>query len=172
MDDGQIGDLFLRYADEVSKFLVYWTRCRDVDDLLQETFIKALQAMRKMDPMANPRPWLMTIARNTAIDWQRKQRRQPRLDPAALTDLEAPVGSPEAHVEARELQRHLLEVLAGEKMRRGYREVVICRAVMDMSVCDVAQVLGWTENRVNVTYHRALRAVRTALEQEYGGWES
>lgn len=162
MDDGQIGELFLQYADDVHKFLVYWTRSRDVEDLVQETFLRALRSLRKTGGMENPRAWIMAIARNTAIDLQRRQRPQPRSDGEGLCDMatSSAEGLPEAYAQERALMRRLLEVLESGEMRAGYREVVVCRAVMDMSVKDTARVLGWSESKVNVTLHRALRAVR------------
>lgn len=54
-------------------------------------------------------------------------------------------------------------------MKQSYREVIVFRALMDMSVKDTADALGWTAVRVNVTYHRALKLIRKLLSTQMGG---
>jgi RNA polymerase sigma-70 factor, ECF subfamily len=39
------------------------------------------------------------------------------------------------------------------------------RGVLELSIVETAQTLGWTESRVKVTWHRALRELRKFLER-------
>jgi len=80
---------FLRYGDDIYKFLVYYTGNRDVEDLVQDVFLKALGSVGSFEVRSQPKTWLLTIARHTAIDHARKQR----LRLAKLPDVEM---SPEA----------------------------------------------------------------------------
>lgn len=65
---------FQLYANDVFNYLVYYTYSQDVEDLLQETFIKAWTHLGKQKTIADPKAWLLSIARNTAIDAIRKKK--------------------------------------------------------------------------------------------------
>lgn len=168
MDDNTIEHLFVTYADDIHKFLVYFTRNIDVEDLVQETFVKALKGLPNYRKDASLKTWLFSIARGVAIDHFRKTRRQHPVDDSMFSSIAA-AGSLTDQVEFNEFYKELLDVLKSKHMKRGYREVVICRALMDMSVNDTAKVLGWTSVRVNVTYHRALKRTRELLGVQMGG---
>lgn len=158
--------LYHRYADEVYKFLVYFTRNRDVEDLVQDTFVRAMKGIGKFRG-DNARAWLISIARNVALDKFRDLNRLAMIEQKAVDTWKAHEKSPEEWVEFKDDEERILDTL--NAMRRGYKEVVICRAFMDMSSEETAKVLGWSRNRVNVTLHRAIKALRSALIEPSGG---
>lgn len=156
------------FADDVYTFLAYFLTSRDVEDLVQETFARATRGIAVYDGTASPKTWLMRIAHNVAVDHVRRRR------PVAISDdlIEAVAGSgpdvADAVIRREEAQR-MLAYLASTK--RAYRQVVVLRAVMDYSIRDAAEVLGWSESKVSVTYHRALKVLREQFgttEEEYG----
>lgn len=171
METSEIERLFVQYADDVHQFLVYFTRERDVDDLVQEVFIKGLRSLPQFRGDASPRTWLLSIARGVAIDHTRRRKRERYIGDASIPFLPSDGSSVEEQVEFGDFLVQLMSALNSKKLTRkpGYREVVICRAVMDMSASDTAGVLGWTVNRVNVTYHRALKLIREIMEIRDGG---
>src|SRR3954471_3425832 len=67
------------HRDTVARFLVAWVGPQDAEDALQETFISALRAYPRLRAGSNIRAWLLTIARNKAMDWHRTRVRQPVL---------------------------------------------------------------------------------------------
>ncbi|QQE79755.1 RNA polymerase sigma factor [Alicyclobacillus sp. SO9] len=74
MDVDEIEEWFRCYADDVKTFLVYYLRRTDVDDLVQETFIRAMGGQVQFRRQANPKTWLLAIARNLAVDFVRTQQ--------------------------------------------------------------------------------------------------
>jgi RNA polymerase sigma factor (sigma-70 family) len=65
--------LYDRYFDDVYRYTYFkignsW----DTDDLVAETFRKAFEKIHTIN--GSPKAWLITIARNTIIDWYRKQK--------------------------------------------------------------------------------------------------
>lgn len=66
----------------------------EVDDLLQDVFLKAMTQARRFDSIEHPRAWLYEIARNTLIDRLRAVRAHEPL-PDHLDELPAPVDAAE-----------------------------------------------------------------------------
>ncbi|MCP3136818.1 sigma-70 family RNA polymerase sigma factor [Pyxidicoccus xibeiensis] len=148
----------------------------DADDLVQETFTRALAS-----PPARTeelRPWLTRVAVNLARDHLRRRRREGYVgtwlpspletaDAQAPSDLDTPPG-----VEARlpgggstEGRYELLEsvsfafLLALEALVPKQRAVLLLRDVFDYSVREVAEALEMTEANVKVVHHRARAAM-------------
>lgn len=158
---------FLQYGDEIHHYLSYYTRNHDVEDLVQETFIRAWKGLPRYKEKSGPKTWLCSIARNVAIDARRKSQRQPKSVQATLDDLPSPHHTPEEMVAMRDVQNQILRAL--DSIRSGYKDVILCRTIMDMSISETAEVLGWTKTRVNVTLHRGIRALRIELMSIQGG---
>jgi RNA polymerase sigma-70 factor (ECF subfamily) len=54
-------------------------------------------------------------------------------------------------------------------LKKDYRQVVILRALKDFSVRETAEILGWTESKVRVTYHRALQKMKQSIGHDAEG---
>src|SRR6266542_2507262 len=69
-----------RHLDDVYRYLLVLTRDASLaEDLAAETFERALRSWRRFDPArSSPRTWLCTIARSTALDHFRAERRRVR----------------------------------------------------------------------------------------------
>lgn len=165
----QIEDLFYQYADDVFTFLVYLLKDRPLaEDVTQETFIKAMRSLERGSQIDRPKPWLLQIARRTAIDVLRQNKLPATLAMENVGDIPDDRARTEKVAESSVTVFELLSVF--EEMKPEYRQVVLCRAVMDMTSEDTAQILGWTANRVRVTLHRALKAARQEFMKR--GWSS
>ncbi|WP_430787096.1 RNA polymerase sigma factor [Virgibacillus flavescens] len=75
-DNKKIALWFKQYHDDILNFLVYYTGKVDVDDLVQEVFIKAVRNVNTFKGNSEPKTWLISIARNVAIDEMRKRKRE------------------------------------------------------------------------------------------------
>ncbi len=167
-------------AREHERFL--WGLCyrmtgvaADADELVQETFARALEAPPAR--VGDPRPWLTRVAVNLARDRLRRRKREGYVGPW----LPSPVDTGEeavASVEARlpggtstEGRYELLEsvtfafLLALEALTPRQRAVLLLRDVFDYSVREVAESLRWSETNVKVVHHRA-RAAMAAYDRE------
>ena len=160
MDDNagaRIEQWFLAYSNDVYRFLVYYTGRTDIDDLVQETFIRALKAVQQTE-VVNPKTWLFTIARNVAIDEKRRTKLISWLPDIFLQHLVSHDKTPEESLELSENKRLLYDMI--NQLKRSYRDVMILRGIKGLSSKETAEVLGWSEAKVNITLHRAMKAVQ------------
>jgi RNA polymerase sigma-70 factor (ECF subfamily) len=160
----QIEQWFLRYSHDIYKFLVYYTGNRDVEDLVQEVFIKAIKALGTFEGRAQPKTWLLAIARNTAIDYERKKRFRSWLPESLLRNVKTEERTPEEMLDLNEEKKELYEAL--QQLKQSYREVLILRGIKGLSPIEAAMVLNWSESKVNVTFHRALKALQSSLARQ------
>ncbi|WP_456273533.1 RNA polymerase sigma factor [Bacillus sp. AK031] len=155
-----ISEWFRQYSHDVFDFLVYYTGSLDVEDLVQEVFIKAFKGLKSYKGQSKPKTWLFSIARNVAIDEARKRKKKfwqatvpfdERLGP---NDGETPEKILHQNEEKQELYRSI------RKLKSSYRDVVLLRGIQNLSVAETAEVLNWKEGKVRTNYHRALKSLR------------
>ncbi|MDR6121997.1 RNA polymerase sigma-70 factor (ECF subfamily) [Bacillus sp. SLBN-46] len=160
----QIEKWFIDYEKDVTNYLVYYTGTTDVEDLVQETFLRALRAINRFKNESSPKTWLISIARNTAIDFYRKKSGWNRLK--QLINLESPKlweqGTEEKVVKKMEYT-HLYEAI--NALKPNYRDVILLRGISELSSQEAGQVLGWSENKVNVTFYRAVKKLNERLKE-------
>jgi len=147
----------------------------DADDLVQETFARALERP-PADLERDLRPWLLRVAINLSRDQLRARKRRayvgPWLPSPIETELDAAVleldRSGERSPEARysELESVSMAFLVAlEALSSSQRAVLLLRDVLGYSVAETAVVLDMTESNIKTTHHRA-RAALEAYDQE------
>jgi RNA polymerase sigma factor (sigma-70 family) len=139
------------HRDVVARFLVASVGRQEADDCLQETLIAALRAYPRLRPGSNVRAWLLTIARNKALDSHRARRRQPvpageALEPGGYDD---PAGEPDAE---------LWTAVRGLPPKQ--RSAVVLRFVNDLSHREIATVLDCSEAAARRSLHEGLTKLR------------
>ncbi len=142
-----------QHLDDVYAYLVWLTGDRAAaEDLAAETFEKALRLWRRFDARrGSVRTWLCQIARSTALDWFRaERRRRSRENVYALRAVERP-GEPEfGDGLAPELERALAALTPAE------REVIALRVLLELDGGTAARVLGISETACSTRLSRAL----------------
>jgi RNA polymerase sigma-70 factor (ECF subfamily) len=149
------------YAEQLPRVLNFF-RYRlgdtpDVEDLTARTFEKAWNARhRYRRDVAGFATWLLTIARNVAIDHLRARHVHEPLDEAA--------GVPAADVtpEQRLLQHSEAERLAAllETLPARQRELIAMKYGAGMTNRAIARATGLSESNVGTTLHRAVESLR------------
>jgi RNA polymerase sigma factor (sigma-70 family) len=133
----------------------------DADDLVQETFARALVA--RPDRTGEPlRPWLTRVAVRLAIDHLRRRRVRgypcewlPAPAPTEETDLEP---APDARYDVAESASYAF-LVALERLTPLQRAVLLLRDVLGHSVREAAAALATTEGAVKIAHLRARRAM-------------
>ena len=150
----------------------YFMNPADTEDAVQETFLKAFRKVDSYRAAANPKTWLIAIARNVAKDAFRKNCRQSSfLSQVSLYSEGAENGeSIEKHLLVKEEQKNLYHAI--QELRRPYREVIYVRGIMELNSKESAEILGWSISKVNVTFSRALKKLKTVMEGNGHGKES
>lgn len=140
------------FASMVHGVLLAHAPRTEVDDLLQDVFLKAWQSLSSLREAQSFGPWLATLARNRAVDFQRRKR--PEVDIDALEISDAKSGHHAEAIRILELIRTLPET---------YREALILRLVEGLSGPEIALRTGLTHGSVRVNLHRGLGLLRSKL---------
>ena len=128
----------------------------DAEDLTSRTFEKAWRARhRYRRDLAAFSTWLLTIARNVAIDHQRSAHALVPLEQAAHVSAGA---TPEDHA-AHRSDADRLAVLMAQLADRD-RELLALKYGADMNNRAIARVTGLSESNVGTILHRAIEALR------------
>ena len=167
-------ELIRRYERPVFSLILRMVRDRQLaEDLSQETFIKALNAIATYRPEFKFSSWIFKIANNAAIDQLRRRSVQTlSLDgaPNATTpdEIEATVlqvgdrsESALAAIEARELGSSIERAIG--QLRPEYRSCILLRHVEGLAYEEIAQLLDLPLGTVKTYIHRARHELRDAL---------
>lgn len=135
----------------------------DADDIVQETFVRAL-AHPPADLERPLRPYLVRIAVNLARDALRARRRRAYSGPwlPEPVPTEELVGGLLPGPEARYGERESVGIaflVALEALSTDQRAVLVLRDVLDYSVAETAEALGFGEPKVKTAHHRARAAL-------------
>lgn len=128
-----------------------------IDDIVQQTFTKAWKASQTFDPSRRFAPWLFSIARRTAIDAIRSERRPTRGDHEPEQDFPVSPPSMERTWEAYEVRRAI------ETLPHDEREVVELAYRLHMTQPEIARHLGIPVGTVKSRSSRAHRRLSAAL---------
>lgn len=142
----------------------------DVDDAVQETFLRVLERIHSFNPKRPFTPWLYQVARNVARNrWTALKRRQTD-DPSSLERVGSDNESqnPGTVVELSEL-RHRVE-LAIEALPARQRAAFRLHDVEGFETHEVADMLGVSVGTVRANLHHARRALREKLEPFAREW--
>lgn len=141
---------------------------RDVDDLVQESYLRVWKT-RALQPIHSAKALLFTVARRLALDSVRSQRRSRVVDGADLDQLCVFDGSPDAAAAACRAQEIALLSEAIDKLPPRCREVFVLRRFKNLSQKEVAQLLGLSEQTVQVQMVRGLRKIEAFLSDRLEG---
>jgi RNA polymerase sigma-70 factor, ECF subfamily len=164
-----INEIYDCYYRDIYHFALYFTNNKqEAEDITQETFIKIMKSIGSLKDPAKLKTWILSIAKNTAMDLHRK-RKFVSLFPDWVFEKEKDSFTPEDRLiqkgEWNELQNAML------KLKHQYRTVVILRGLKELSIKETAEILGCSETKVRVDYHRALQLLKKQILLNDEGWE-
>lgn len=150
-----------RHASAVARFLASCGARRDVDELVQDTFVRAFGAIDSFRADSSLRTWLFTIARRLLLDQRRSDgRRRDRVEISegdAITEFDALDG-----VVADETQQQLRAAM--DRLSPKQKEVFTLRVTEGLTYRDIADVVGTTEGAARVHYYNAVRTIKEFLD--------
>jgi RNA polymerase sigma-70 factor (ECF subfamily) len=159
------GGLLELYDDALPHVYGYLrARCGGVplaEDLTAETFLAAVDAVRRPDPPPVDTPWLIGVARHKLVDHWRRAAREER-------GLRA-VGEPAESADPWDAQLDALTARATlDRLGAHHRAALTLRYLDDLPVPQVAALLGRTLHATEALLVRARVAFRRAYESEEG----
>lgn len=163
-DKDAFGGLVRRYSKAVYGLAYRFVRDHDTaDDLAQEAFIKAYQAMNTFIAGKSFKNWIFTIASNLAINHLKRHKRQVSLEDTIPDDLlkdHKVASNPHSKLAAKDLQKSIAEAV--QRLPEDYKAVFILRTYEEMSYEEIAKVL---KIEVGTVMSRLFRA-RARMKEE------
>ena len=169
-DEESFALLVERYLSFVYKFVYRYLRnIDDTNDVTQETFIKAWKYLRKFDTKKKFTTWILTIAKNTALDFIKRKK------PMLFSKIEEGDGDLDAflapYLEAPDLPADIIErkhikadlEAALQEITPGYRAVLSLRYNEHLKFREIADVLQEPIDTVKSKHRRGLVLLRKAL---------
>ena len=165
-DERAATQLVERHADAVARFAASVGARVDVEDLVQDTFVRAFASLDSFRGDSSLRTWLFTIARRLLLDRRRAERSRGGgskmqvevHDAHAVTEFDALDG-----VVADETEHRMREAVA--RLTVTQREVFTLRVAEGMSYREIADAVDTTEGAARVHYHNAMRAIKEFLDE-------
>jgi RNA polymerase sigma-70 factor, ECF subfamily len=136
---------------------------------VQEVFIKAMKHKHTIKKNICPKSWLISIARNIAIDEMRKkQREKDKMNKVMRMSWSDQISDPipEEVFERNETKLELYYAI--KQLKKNYRDVLILRGIKECSIRETAEILEWNEGKVRITYHRALKMLEKKTKSLQG----
>jgi len=133
----------------------------DAEDIVQETFVRVIEDTARFARVREPRPWLVRIAWNLALDRVR------RITPVSLDEeLAAALVSPQQPADAAITAAcRLAQVLAAvDRLPQREREVLLLAAIEELTTAEIAVVLKKSESSVRSLLFRARAHLQQRLE--------
>jgi RNA polymerase sigma factor (sigma-70 family) len=161
-DGRAFAEIYLAHRSTVQK--VADRHLRDPDaaaDVVQETFVRALEYLPGLRNPEKLQPWLKSIAQHAAIDHIRRRGRTTPLDPDGPESFEALEFGPASLAEVRELVGRVEESVAGLSSRDATALAMVSH--LGFSPDQVAEALHVTPGAAKVAVHRARHRLRQAL---------
>lgn len=153
--------LYQENLKRVYQFVYVQVKNREVaEDLTSQVFLKAVRHLDYQRSAQSIRSWLLQVAHTTVIDYWRAFYRAPTnsLDALLETGWEIPIEDVSQGTSAHPAER-VQGIL--QQLPKRYREVLIYRFLLKLTVCETAQIMGVTEANVKTLQFRALNRAAT-----------
>jgi RNA polymerase sigma-70 factor (ECF subfamily) len=178
-EERAFAELLRRYERPVFSLVLRMVRDRTLaEDLAQEAFIKAFQAIQSYDPSYKFSSWLFKIANNLTIDHLRRRRPDTvsmhgssyatSADEMERTRISIESGeeSPEEFAENRELGTQIERAI--EALRPQYRTAVLLRHVEGLAYEEIAEIMELPLGTVKTYIHRGRAELKEVLSGVVG----
>ncbi len=184
--DAILVEAFLKGDDEALRFLyerhipgVYNFIARtappevDVEDIVQEAFIKAWRSLKGFKREKNFKTWIFTIAKNTLLDRLKSNR---TISFSLLEEGMGDDGPAFDPVDRRPLPDEVLQMFESDKyasellgnLKPPSRAVVVMHVLEDLSFREIGEVLGEPMDTVKTRYRRAIQELARLLASKPG----
>lgn len=163
-----IEKIYRIYFEDVYRFLLSLCKNKDIaQDITSETFLKVINNAKKIEKVANIKSYIFTIAKNTYINYCKKNKLM-----IATDDIEKFDCGIESFEESL-VENENVNILtyAIEKLDEPYRSITKLR-LNDLSFKEIGKIYGKTSNWACVCYYRAKEKLKNILEDDYGLWSN
>jgi RNA polymerase sigma-70 factor, ECF subfamily len=150
-----------RHSPALARFAASQGARYDIDELVQDTFVRAFNSIDGFRGESSFRTWLLTIERRLLLDRRRSEKRRPDKVEIQEGDASTQFDALDGMV-ADEVRKRLTKAVT--KLSPTQREVFTLRVAEGMSYKEIADAVGTTEGAARVHYHNAMRSVKEFLD--------
>lgn len=152
-----------RHSQALARFAASSGEREGIEELVQDTFVRAFASLHSFRNESSLRTWLFTIERRLMLDRRRAERRDRATVEIEDSDSVSEYGALDTLIaqEVQEKVRRSLDALSPTQ-----REVFTLRVQQGLSYKEIAEVLDSTEGAARVHYHNAIRTVKEFLKDE------
>jgi RNA polymerase sigma factor (sigma-70 family) len=167
--DGVDGTLYDRFALTIFTYICqHVSHEQDAEDLLEEVFLAAFKNAGLTGLSAEHQlAWLLRVARNKVVDRYRHLALYSLVPLDQAWSLEDKALSPEQYAEQQEKYTHLYRALA--RLSPLQQELIRLRYTKNLRYCDIARLLGKSEEAVRKLLTRTLHHLRGIYHQTERG---
>jgi RNA polymerase sigma-70 factor (ECF subfamily) len=157
----------IEHIDGLYGYALVLTQNRtDAQDLVQETYLRAIRAMGRLRDDSNVKAWLFTILRNIWLNELRQRRKAPEIidveaDERTSNLVDESMKSPHEVYVANLEQRHVREAI--QQLPKEAREVILLREWEELSYQEIATILDCPVGTVMSRLARARSKLRNLL---------
>jgi RNA polymerase sigma-70 factor (ECF subfamily) len=160
-DRDAFGELYDAYLRQIYAFVFYKTHNKQIaEDIVSETFLKALKNINTVDPDKSFAGWLYIISKNTIRDYYRAKSSAPHLNIDDAWDLSDEIDT------SKEAEQKFLQASVGKYLRilaPRERDIIIMRVWQELSYQEIADILQTSEAGSKMAYSRALGKLRRVM---------
>jgi len=158
----KIVEAYDKYTEAIFKFCYFKTNDRELSkDLMQQTFLKAFEYMKKGNDLDNVRAFLYKIAGNLVIDWYRKKKEE-SLD--NLIEQGFDIRDSTTNLEQGAEMELVIKTL--EKLEQEEKDLIIWRYREDLSPKEISVITGQKVNTISVKIYRAVEKLKKILHKQ------
>ena len=132
-------------------------------DVLQDVWLKVVRGIRSLKDPGSLKPWLYAITHGVAVDRIRRDYKRDKAQQAQLEDafnIDEPSFDEDDATAIRD---------APSRLGVKHREVLVLHFLQDLSILEIANILGCSEGTVKSRIHYAKRQLKQILEGEKHG---
>lgn len=148
--------------ERLRPFIARRVPAADVEDVLQDVFLRAQRSLGTIADEQSFSPWLYRVARSAIADSYRQQRRQPLLVPDEALEAEAPSDEPGPTGLEREISSYIVTLVA--RLPSPYREALTLTELTGLTQRAAADALGVSLSAMKSRVQRGREKLRESLE--------
>lgn len=156
----KLTEAYTEHSDAIFRYCLFKISDREKAlDFVQETFTRTWQYLLRGNEVENMKTFLYTTARHIIIDEYRKKKTV-SLDDLVNAGMEPFEEIEEALYSSFDAARVMESV---HMLPENYSSIILMRYVSDLSVKEIAVIVGESENVISVRIHRGLSKLRELL---------
>ena len=160
--DMDMDAVYQEYANLVYRFLYVHTHdAQWSQELLQETFLRAISSISRYDGSCKLSVWLCQVARHVLYQELRKRK---RVDFAELSEYLPDASAPEGEAQVLKQENKIELYQAVHHLPEQEREVVLYRITGELSFREIGAILGKSENWCRTVFYRAKQKIKKELK--------